>query len=236
MIRCEDYVMDNHKNLLNSVLNNLTSIKNNFAVIIAMKITRKMFKNTKLYEKVLSFYIFSKIYSLTKCENFLASSEVFRLLFSMVIDEKISKNIFCVFLIKHKQEICDMINEKLRKKDENYFVKRDTLMFVLYILEDISHNFEDFKEYYLSRLDDLKVVMALLNHSCARIKIKAVAVLFYFFVDLEYKVDAVKLLLLTNKNNFENYFIKGYTCINDADITEKKNYILYELERLQNIC
>jgi hypothetical protein len=93
--------------------------------------------------------------------------------------------------------------------------------------------FSQFRDFYLSCTDNLKIVMSLLNHNCVRIKHKAIHLLYYFFVDLDIREKNVKSILLANKDNFENYFERLQE--NDSDILEKKTYILYELERLQNM-
>jgi hypothetical protein len=116
--------------------------------------------------------------------------------------------------------------------EEYYFVKRETLKILIKILSK-EEMFSKFRDFYLSSIDNLKIVMSLLNHSCVRIKFKAIQLLYFFFVDLDLREKNVKSLLLANKNNFENYFDRLQE--NDTDILEKKTYILYELERLQNM-
>lgn len=76
--------------------------------------------------------------------------------------------------------------------------------------------------------------MSLLNHSCTKIKYKAVEILYYCFFDVENRSDIIKALLLANKLNFEKYFDKLIETYSDEDLTEKKNFILYELEKLSN--
>lgn len=78
--------------------------------------------------------------------------------------------------------------------------------------------------------------MGLMNHSCYRIKIKAVILLYYFIEDLEQKNTETKKIILKNKENFEKYFEKLEDDKDNSDLTEKKNYILYELVRLENDC
>jgi len=76
--------------------------------------------------------------------------------------------------------------------------------------------------------------MSLLNHSCTKIKYKAIEILYYCFLELEYRSDIIKALVLGNKNNFEKYFDKITEIFQDEDLIEKKNFILYELEKLKN--
>ena len=52
------------------------------------------------------------------------------------------------------------------------------------------------------------------------------------FLDIENRNLAIKQILYTNKENFEIFFSK-HTDL--TEIEEKKNFILYELERLGNI-
>lgn len=72
-----------------------------------------------------------------------------------------------------------------------------------------------------------------MNHTCMKLRHKAIYILNYFFEDLEFKNKSIQNILLANKNNFENYFEKMSD--GDCHILEKKTYILYELERLQNL-
>ena len=73
--------------------------------------------------------------------------------------------------------------------------------------------------------------MNLLNHTCSRIKHSAIDILYLFFIDIDLINQKIKLILLANKNNFENYFMK---MLGNKDVSEKSNFILYQLERLEN--
>jgi len=134
-------------------------------------------------------------------------------------------------------------NSNIKKENELYIVKRETLKvklmnknikLILQILED-SESFSYFKEFYLDSLENLKIIMSLLNHNCLRIRIKALCVLYYFFSDIDSRNGKITNVLLMNKQNFEKYFDKF---LNDPDVDsemlEKANFILYQLERLQN--
>ena len=112
-------------------------------------------------------------------------------------------------------------------------MKRETLKIVIRILSK-DDKFDEFKNYYVSSVDNLKITMGLLNHNCFRIKQKAIYILYYFFIDLDLREKSIQNILLANKNNFENYFDKLQD--SDCEVMEKKTYILYELERLPNIC
>jgi hypothetical protein len=45
----------------------------------------------------------------------------------------------------------------------------------------------------------------------------------------------VRKLLLKNKSNFEKYFETSIDIFVDEDIIQKRNFILYELEKLNNM-
>jgi hypothetical protein len=79
------------------------------------------------------------------------------------------------------------------------------------------------------------MLMGLLNHNCIRIKYKAINLLYCYFIDLELREKQIQTLILANKENFEKYFSKFTEDISDTDIIEKKQCILYELERLLNM-
>ncbi len=84
--------------------------------------------------------------------------------------------------------------------------------------------------------------MGLLNHSCLRIKYNSINILYYFLSDIDIREQTIKNMLLKNKNNFEKYFSKLFnnyhTNLNSEylDISEKSSFILYQLERLENMC
>ena len=97
-----------------------------------------------------------------------------------------------------------------------------------------SGDFSQFSEFYYKQIDNLMTIMSLLNHSCSKIKFKAIEILHYYFMDLESRDDRIISLLLNNKVNFEKYFDKLNETNSDEDVIEKKNFILYELEKLKN--
>ncbi len=77
--------------------------------------------------------------------------------------------------------------------------------------------------------------MSLLNHNCLRIRIKALSILYYFFSDIDSRKEKIMNVLLMNKQNFEKYFTKFLSDPEvDSEMSEKANFILYQLERLQN--
>lgn len=77
--------------------------------------------------------------------------------------------------------------------------------------------------------------MSILNHSCLKIKYKAVDILYYIFLDIEYREPMIRKLLLKNKSNFEKYFETSMDIFVDEEIIQKRNFILYELEKLNNM-
>jgi len=102
------------------------------------------------------------------------------------------------------------------------------------ILED-SDYYTEFKEFYLDSLENVKIIMSLLNHNCLRIKLKALSVLYCFFSEIDYRNEIILNVFLKNKEKFEKYFSKILADSEvDLDISEKANFILYQLERIQN--
>lgn len=96
------------------------------------------------------------------------------------------------------------------------------------------NDFLKFTEFYFNQKENLMTIMSLLNHSCSKIKYKAIEILYLCFLDIEYRSDIIKALMLKNKTNFEKYFDKITELFQDEDLIEKKNFILYELEKLKN--
>jgi len=234
---CPAFIQENIQQIFDAILLNLNK-DSDCAIVYALKLIRTLIKDKINYKKLISFSLIKELFMYACSSKFILSSEMFKLLISMINDAKLSQKIFEGCLFNYKQEFCDLIVQMLKtnKQQENYFVKRDMLKLVLALLSNCDF-FGNFKEFFLAKIENLKIVMSLLNHTCFRIKLKALNVLFYFFVDLEMKTEMIRCLLKANKVNFENYFCKiEEECLNDADTMEKKNYILYELERLQNIC
>lgn len=97
-----------------------------------------------------------------------------------------------------------------------------------------SPDYQKFTEYYFNQKENLITIMSLLNHTCSKIKYKAIEILYLCFFDIEYKSEVIKTLVLKNKLNFEKYFDKLTETFQDEDLIEKKNFILYELEKLKN--
>jgi len=135
--------------------------------------------------------------------------------------------IFEKFLNEFKNEFCALLNSTItshanHKNDQDlYFVKRETLKLIMVLLEN-DESFTSFKSFYVNNVDNLKIIMGLLNHSCLRIKEKALDILYHFFVDLESRDRKIQCILFKNKGNFEKYFL-----INLESTDEKKNFILF---------
>jgi len=236
----QNFLYDNIQEIIEALMESLNKIKNDHVVVTVLKLIRVVLKNSVLYEKILTFQFFSELYFYTKSEKFIVSFETFKLIFALIEDKKICQLVFEKFLSENKQDFCNLINSTInfdsKRTQDNYFVKRDTLKLIMSLINNDCGFFEEFRTFYLSKTENLKLIMSLLNHQCIRIKFKAVHILYHFFDDLERRETCIKTLLLANKNNFELYFNKLPENSTDSDITEKKTCILYELERLQNIC
>ena len=125
----------------------------------------------------------------------------------MIDDKKISAKYFCILLNNHnfKKEFCEIINKTITcktKAEEYYFVKRETLKILIKILSK-EELFSKFRDFYLSGLENLKMVMGLMNHTCVRIKFKAIQLLYFFFIDLDLREKNVcvfyRLIKTTSK-------------------------------------
>ena len=93
-------------------------------------------------------------------------------------------------------------------------------------------NYEKFNNAFTNNIEILKLIMILMNHKSNQIIIRAITLLNYFFMDIENKNNTIKKMLYSNKENFEIFFSKHSDL---TEIEEKKNFILYELERLGNL-
>ena len=64
---------------------------------------------------------------------------------------------------------------------------------------------------------------------------KALFVVYCFFSEIDYRNEKILNVFLKNKENFEKYFSKILADSDvDLDVSEKANFILYQLERIQN--
>jgi predicted transcriptional regulator len=154
----------------------------------------------------------------------------------MLDSPKVNNEIFNNFLMEHKFEFCNMINSTLdtiEKEHEYYFMKRGSLIFIEKLL--LTPTFNKFKYFYTNYPDNLKSVMKQLNNRNTKIVQQALEVLYQFFLDLENKDRAIKLLLHANDNNFHKFFEKHKDIIQEKDLIEKKEYILEGLKQLDTL-
>lgn len=81
---------------------------------------------------------------------------------------------------------------------------------------------------------NLKMIMIQLNNECHKIKLESLSLLKEFFVDIDSRIEKIKTLILTNKENFYTLFELNSVVFDSVESTEIKNFILYELERIDN--
>ena len=78
--------------------------------------------------------------------------------------------------------------------------------------------------------------MVLLNSKCNKIIAESIDILYYFLYEIENRDSNIKKILHINKENFYKFFeLYSIEFNNDQELEEKKNFILYELERLDNM-
>ncbi len=92
-----------------------------------------------------------------------------------------------------------------------------------------------FRKIFLNNTTYLQVVLQQLNNDCYKIRIEALIILHEFFVDIDTLEESVIVLILDNKDNFYLMFDINADIFNTIDIEEKKNYILFQLERIDSI-
>jgi hypothetical protein len=227
--------------ILEYLLENLKLTKQDHIIVKVAKCIRKLFQVEDYLKKFLTFEFFSELYFFAKKENFMLSKEMFKCIFKLIISPKVNTSIFETFLRQNKEELCGLINSAMNNihLDTNpncYFLKRETLRFIEKLLE--GPIFENFKEYYVNNPENLKMVMTNLggNGKYNKILIQATFVLHYFFQDIESKDKTIRKILHANKQNFYKFFEQNDEIFNsDPEMIEKKNFILYELERLENL-
>jgi hypothetical protein len=186
------------------------------------------------------------IFPYTKNENFILSKECFKIIFSLVENEDINKEIVANFLEENAKEFSSLILNSVGAhinditEDEYYFMKRECLILSEKLL--IDPTFEKFNTIYTNDVENLKVIMTQLNNKSKKIMAQAIDVLYFFFLDIENKHQKIKNILHNNKQNFYKFFEKLEETLssdveinkNNPELSEKKNFILYELERLEN--
>ena len=223
--------------IVNSLLNNLNSIHDNYSIIIVGKEIRKLMKNKNFLEKILNFGILQKLFVLSESDNFILSKECLKVISFLFESPKISSDIVSDYIEKKETDVSALFTEHAvvseeedqQKKDRFYYLQRESLR----LLENIYKNpkFENFTKKASNNLSNLKKIMILLNNKSNKIMVQAIYLLAVFFNDIEYKTQRIRETLLSNKTNFEQFFAHN----NIPEIEETKNCILYELERLNNL-
>jgi hypothetical protein len=234
------------ENLVDIFFNNLIPSNKDYIIIIMGKTVRKLFQIDSLLQKILNKNYFLFIYSQAKCDKFVLPQECFKILFHLVESPKSNKKIVACFLLENAKYIFSVINSGLNITgftkqtreneclvDEFYYMKRESLIFIEKIL--IDQEYEKFTNLYVNSIDNLKMVMMQLNNKCEKIVCQAIDILYFFFLDIETKEKGIKMILHANKQNFYNFFEKNEELFSEStEMMEKKNFILYELERLEN--
>lgn len=223
--------------IVNSLLNNLNSIHDNYSIIIVGKEIRKLMKNKNFLENILNFGILQKLFVLSESDNFILSKECLKVISFLFESPKISSDIVSDYIEKKETDVSALFTEHAvvseeedqQKKDRFYYLQRESLR----LLENIYKNpkFENFTKKASNNLSNLKKIMILLNNKSNKIMVQAIYLLAFFFNDIEYKTQRIRETLLSNKTNFEQFFAHN----NIPEIEETKNCILYELERLNNL-
>lgn len=144
------------------------------------------------------------------------------------------------FLANKSDKFAELVINNLHKyqnnigvdevEDKYYYMKRESLILLDKIMNN--SNYEKFNNAFTNNIEILKLIMILMNHKSNQIIIRAITLLNYFFMDIENKNNTIKKMLYSNKENFEIFFSKHSDL---TEIEEKKNFILYELERLGNL-
>jgi len=174
-------------------------MKNESVIYTVCKIIRHIFKFNSYFEAILDFDFFQKLYSFGYSQKFIVASEMFKTIFSIIEKPKIDSNIFHNFLLKYKENLCSLFYKifvNTKKDEQNYLVKRETLILINKILGNSS--FDGFKEYFTNNTSNLKMIMLQLNDDSLKIKFQSTKTLYHFFYDLENK----------NEKNKENFNLK----------------------------
>jgi hypothetical protein len=166
----------------------------------------------------------------------------------LIDNPKINKELVATFFFEHAKEISALIvksfkesnNKEKSTEDEYYFMKRESLIFISKILSN--QIFEKFYSIYTNDVDNLKMIMTQLNNKSNKILVLAIDLLNFFFLDIENKDKNIKKILHSNKQNFYKFFSTVEEIIakdpafmsESSELEEKKTFILYELERLEN--
>lgn len=239
--------IENHlQKLIKILLKNLDSKNKDYVIIIVGKLFRRLFHVDSFFSQILTVDFFKIIYSHTNCEKFVLSQECFKILFQLVECPKYNLEISVNFFNNNAKAISEILNaginltgltKKVQNKecivDDFYYMKRETLILLEKIL--VNPTFEQFSTYYVNKPEHLKTIMIQLNNKCEKIVLQAVDILYFFFLDIETKERGIKLILHANKDNFYKFFEKNDEIFSqNSETMEKKSFILYELERLEN--
>lgn len=181
--------------------------------------------------------LIESLYEHSKSDNFILTQECLKVISFIFESPKLARKEMIELLnandfVQSVMFINSLISIEVDAygNDKFYYLKRETLRLLDYILS--TQEFEVLNDKIINNVEMLKSIMMLLNSKSNKIMKQAIKILGYFINDLEYKDDKIKDLLFDNKENFEHFFSDH---INDRDIGEKKNRILYELERLGNL-
>jgi hypothetical protein len=245
-LEIKNYFEAHYENLVEIIFSSFIPSNKDYIIIIMGKTVRKLIQIDSVLQKILNKNFFIFIYTQAKCDKFVLPQECFKILFHLVESEKSNKKIVANFLSENAKYIFSVINSGLNISgytkqnkeneclvDEFYYMKRESLIFIEKILIDA--DYETFTNLYVNSTENLKMVMMQLNNKCEKIVCQAIDILYFFFLDIETKHKSIKMILHTNKQNFYNFFEKNEELIlESSEMMEKKNFILYELERLEN--
>lgn len=73
-----------------------------------------------------------------------------------------------------------------------------------------------------------------LNNDCHKIRLEALSLLHEFFLEIENLDEIIITIFLDNKENFYKMFEINSEIFTSIDSIEKQNFILCELERIDN--
>lgn len=155
----------------------------------------------------------------------------------MIESPKVSRQVFNSFLLEDQVIFCQLINSSINKINQNensYYMVRESLLMIEKIL--LLPYYEQFKEYFTNEVEDLMMTLKQLNNKNKKIVGQALNVLHFFFQDVETKAKNLRIILHNNKANFYKFFeVNDPLFVQDNELMEKKSFILYELERLDNL-
>ncbi len=215
-----------------------------YVLILVGKLLKKLLKVENFLIKILTIDFFKLIYSMTKSEKFVLSQVCFKIIFRIVESPKCNREIVNKFFDENCEAISGILTDAINFKggiiktenlnnDDYYFMKRETLILIVKILNNPLY--EKFMIHFTNRSDNLKTIMKQLNKKSKKIVSHAVEVLYFFFLDIELKEKGIKMILHNNKDNFYKFFEKNEELFNQtSEMMEQKSFLLYELERLEN--